>query len=125
MRILLLEPDRVMANKYIEFLELGDHKVNLQTDAQTAINSIDKNVPDLVIMEIQLAEHNGVEFLYELRSYSEWQNIPVIILSSVPESEVGVEHLNEKLNILEYIYKPDAKFIHLQKTINDLALVKS
>jgi DNA-binding response OmpR family regulator len=120
MRILLLEPDRLLAQKYIEFFDLKGYEVDFQTDSQSAIHSIDKQIPDLIIMEIQLAEHNGVEFLYELRSYPEWQDIPLVILSSVPEGEVGTQHLNEKLNITSYIYKPHAKLENLQKIIEEV-----
>ena len=31
--------------------------------------------PAIVMLELQLVEHSGIEFLYEFRSYPEWQRV--------------------------------------------------
>ena len=120
MQILLLEPDKILADKYSDYLGLQSHRVDWQTQAQSAIDSIDNQKPDLIIAEMQLAQHNGVEFLYELRSYPEWQKIPVIILSSVVESEIDYATIKKRLDIYAYLYKPHTKLSKLLETINEV-----
>lgn len=94
MRILLIEPDAVLAGTYIVALEAAGHTVTQAHTAQQAVMQADEHTPDLVILEPQMARHNGVEFLYEFKSYPEWQSIPVIILSSLSPDEL------EKLTVL-------------------------
>ena len=79
--ILIVEPDVVLAKSYQKALESLNYVVYLANSAQNAINQVDKNKIDLIILEIQLIDHSGIEFLYELRSYPEWDNIRIIILS--------------------------------------------
>jgi DNA-binding response OmpR family regulator len=113
--VLLIEPDKVLAGTYSSALQEGGFKVILAAGAQQAVNISDKNRPDLVILELQLIEHSGFEFLYEFRSYQDWQNIPVIILSSVPMSEFEDNWLliQRELGVVDYLYKPTTSLIKL------------
>jgi DNA-binding response OmpR family regulator len=90
-RILLLEPDQVLAEAYRQALQQQGHSVVLSTSAQTAVLVADDHRPDLVILELQLVEHSGIEFLYEFRSYADWQDIAVIIQSQVPPGEFAAK----------------------------------
>ena len=81
-KILLLEPDSVLAGNIERYFANAKHTVSVHSDPQQAVTSADSRAPDLIIAELQLAGRSGVEFLYEFRSYPEWQNIPVIILTS-------------------------------------------
>lgn len=113
-KILLLEPDRLLANDYIKALELANHSVIWQSDAQSAIHSIDKQIPDVILLELQIRNHNGIEFLHEIRSYTEWQEIPVILLSMVPKQMLALSpSIFKRLGIVDYLYKPQTKLKHL------------
>jgi replicative DNA helicase len=50
------------------------------TTAQQAIAAADSQKPDVVVLALEMARHNSIEFLYEFKSYSEWQNVPVLLL---------------------------------------------
>ena len=106
--ILLVEPDRVLAETYRSTLESAGHDVVPCASAQAAIFAADQRKPDIVILELQLIEHSGIEFLYELRSYQEWQDIPVLIHSQVPAGEFAAnwQLMRHRLSIAEYLYKP-------------------
>src|SRR5438309_2019280 len=103
--ILLVEPDYILARIYSQALNRAGYKVTLASNAQMAITLADKKQPDLVILELQLIEHSGIEFLYEFRSYQEWQAIPVIINSHVPPGEFSLSWsiLKEDLAISNYL----------------------
>lgn len=107
-RILLIEPDRVLADSYVEALIHAGHEVQAAGGAQAAIMSADAIQPDLVILELQLVEHSGIEFLYEFRSYPDWQATPVLLQTNVPRSEFGGswQLLSEELGVADYLYKP-------------------
>lgn len=124
MNVLLLEPDTILGRTYHQFLSANGHETEWVQDAQAAINAIDKNVPDLIIMELQLAVHNGVEFLYELRSYTEWQKLNVVVLSHVTEKAWLKRLLKKRLGVSKYLYKPHTKLVDLSGVISQATVAK-
>ena len=123
-QILLVEPDRLLSNTYELALEDAGYKVISANTAQAAILASDKNRPDLVILEVQLVEHSGIEFLYEFRSYEEWQNIPVIINTMVSPSEFKDNYkiLKDELGVSLYLYKPQSSLRELLSSIKEVDL---
>jgi DNA-binding response OmpR family regulator len=116
-RILLLEPNRILAETYRQALESAGYSVMWCVDAQGAVNLADKKKPKAAVVELQLAGHSGIEFLYEFRSYPEWQLVPVIVLSSVPPSEVDLEGSLKELGVVAYHYKPDVTLRKLLSSV--------
>lgn len=107
-QILLVEPDRLLADTYRQALESAGHKVVMCASAQSAIYAADEIKPDLVILEIQLIKHSGIEFLYEFHSYPDWQDVPILIQSHVPAGEFAGswDMLQAQLGVRAYFYKP-------------------
>ncbi len=124
MQILLVEPNRVNASIYSRALSKSGHMPCIVGEAEAAIHALDEQSADLVILELQLANHNGVEFLYELRSYPEWQALPILIHSLVPEYQVGLsKQAMQKLGIVGYLYKPITSLRALVDAVDDVAIV--
>ncbi len=120
-KILLLEPDALLAKNTLGALKKSGHKISWQSGAQPAISAIDKQIPDLIIMELQLTGHSGVEFLYELQSYPEWQTIPVIIYSHIPNAGEPAKHW-QQLGVVAYYYKPHTKLKELADSIDHILM---
>ena len=107
MNVLLLEPDVVLARLYSAALKAAEFQVQWRQTGQAAIKCIDDLFPDLIIMELQLRGHNGMAFLYELRSYTDLRNIPVILNSSVPpDLFTGADKAFSSFGVTSYLYKP-------------------
>lgn len=120
--ILLLEPDSILANLYIRAFEHVGHGVRRTVSAQDGVFHIDELLPDLVIVELQLVAHSGIEFLYELRSYAEWQKVPVIIHSCIPPTEFSdsLRLLRDKLGVQKYLYKPHTSLQTLLRSVTEV-----
>jgi DNA-binding response OmpR family regulator len=117
-RILLLETDRFMATNIAGVLEANGHVIDWQVDPQEAIISVDVQPVDLIISELILAGRSGVEFLYELRSYPDWQDMPVIIYTNVPPREVGVSAQGfSELKIDAYHHKCSTPLAELLRSV--------
>lgn len=125
MNILLIEPDLPLAQTYTTALKSDGHQTNHVVNAQGAVHQADSRKPDLVILEIQLVGHNGLEFLYEFRSYPEWQSIPVILHTLVPHSSVqsALETLGG-MGASRYLYKPQTSLQKLLLTISEFEPIK-
>ena len=107
MHVLLIEPDKVLAGTYQSVLQQSGHQVIVAVSAQEAVHMADQQKPDVVVLEMELARHNGVEFLYEFRSYHEWLDVPVIIHSFVAPTELAAATtLQGELGVVCVLYKP-------------------
>lgn len=106
--VMLIDSDNVLSDTLGRLLEKCGYTVIVASEAQQAVNLADANMPSLVITELLLREHNGLEFIYEFRSYPEWQDVPIIVMSRISEAESGItEYIRQTLSIVSYIYKPD------------------
>lgn len=85
MRVLLIEPDAATAQLVASYLQKKHLEVVVATNAQAAIQVLDQKSVDCIIVEPFMSAHNGVEFLHELRSYTDFATIPVVIYSSHAE----------------------------------------
>lgn len=122
MRVLIVEPDRILAELYRQALAGEGYDISVAATAQAAVFAADAHRPDVVLLEMQLVGHSGIEFMYELRSYTEWQHIPVVVLSNVPPVEFAGSRqlLEEELNIQTYHYKPQLSLKELIKSVQQL-----
>jgi len=116
----MIEPDRVLAETYREACVRAGHSLVPCASAQAAILAADQKTPDAVIVELQLIQHSGIEFLYEFRSYPEWQHIPVIIHSVVSPAEFADnwELFKQQAGISRYLYKPHTTLKELLATVD-------
>ncbi len=123
-RLVMLEPDVILARTYTEVLEQAGYEVCVCREAQEAVFCVDDAIPDVILLELQLVGHSGIEFLYELRSYADWRSIPVVVLSNVPPYEFNTNSqlLRETLGVSEYCYKPQTSLATMLSLTNQLAL---
>lgn len=114
MHILLIEPDRLEAVTLVAALERGGHTVAHAVSAQSAVHAADQKQPDVVVLELQLPRHNGVEFLYEFRSYPEWLAVPIVLHTFVPPRELAqAATLYNELGVVRTLYKPATNLAQL------------
>ena len=118
MKILLLEPNRMLAEQYVRYLEREAYEVSWCENAQTGVAAADVLRPDLIIVELLLAGHSGIEFLYEFRSYVDWLAVPVVILSGISQWSAGVSDATlADLGVSAYLYKPDTSLDQLGRQV--------
>ena len=121
MHILLLEPDRKTAQTAAAYLD-AHHTVTAVSTAQAAIHALDDDTIDLVVMELSLPEHNGIEFLYELRSYADLRTKPVILFCMNAVRPAEAEQLVTQLGVLAICQKGFTTLKQLTKIIEDSAV---
>lgn len=113
----------MLSRSYQAALEAGGHHVIACVGAQDAIAEADQQTPDVVVMELQLVAHNGLEFLYEFRSYVDWQTTPVVVQSYVPSHHLAANWsvMSQRLGVTDYLYKPQASLRQLIAAVDDAA----
>jgi DNA-binding response OmpR family regulator len=117
-KILLIEPDGILAGNIRDYFAKAGHQVVVHNDLQQAIIAADKIKPAAVIMEMQLAGRNGIEFLYEFRSYPDWQDLPVIIYTFVkPEELAAYDRVLHDLSVSSRLFKPESNLHELLQSV--------
>jgi CheY-like chemotaxis protein len=118
--ILLIETDRLLAKNLSKYLTKFGHEVSWHVEPQAAMDSADQKCPDVIVLDLLLANsRSGIEFLYEFRSYPEWQHLPVVIFSHVAAEDLkDCLDSMQQLNVAAYRYKPTTTLKDLAQTIN-------
>lgn len=100
-KILIIEDDLSIANELKEMLDNAGYQAEKTENFQTILESIKKDSPDLILLDINLPKINGEILLQEIRKK---HNIPIIMVTS-KNSEVD-EVLSMSYGADDYITKP-------------------
>jgi len=65
---------------------------------------LEKNIPDLILLDVEMPDMNGYEAIKILKSKAETKEIPVIFLTAKTDGESELEGLS--LGAIDYITKP-------------------
>jgi CheY-like chemotaxis protein len=79
-KILIVDDEEVIRMLYGEELEDEGYRVVTTGSGHGLIELIGKEKPDLIILDIKMAEHNGLDLLQDVRR--DFYNIPVILCSA-------------------------------------------
>ena len=99
--ILVVEDDTSLSEWIFDYLTEHGFQVTLANRGDTAVELIQADMPDLVLLDIMLPEKNGFEVCKEVRSF-----YPSPILMVTACSEESDEILGLELGADDYINKP-------------------
>ena len=81
-----------------------DYEVIPINSGDRALQYLRREKPDLILMDIQMAQMSGIETLREIRGMEKCKDIPVIMLTSKQDRASVVE--SSKLGVYDYVIKP-------------------
>ena len=110
-KALIIEDDVWLLEMYQHALVSDGIEVISASSAEAGLAALDAHLDvNIIILDMFLPSHSGIEFLHELASYSDVNELPIIILSSVNKRDFGMT--NQRwlhYGVVEYLYKPDTK----------------
>jgi phosphoserine phosphatase RsbU/P len=83
-RILIVDDTRSNVDVLLEALR-GDYKLSVALDGTTALQSVQKSPPDLVLLDIMMPGIDGYEVCRQLRAHESTRELPVMFLSSLED----------------------------------------
>lgn len=102
-RILAVDDNAIVLTRIANTL-CNDYEVITVNSGVRALRYLKEEKPDLILLDIQMANKDGIETLREIRNMEDRENIPVIMLTGVEDKEFVLE--SAKIGICDYILKP-------------------
>ncbi len=112
-QVLVVEDDQPIRKLIDINLRLHNYEVTTVADGFEALQQLEKERPDLIILDIMLPKMDGWEVLRQLRQDERFQDVPVVVLTAKTQDTDIIQ--GWQLGADEYITKP----------FSPLALVKT
>jgi adenylate cyclase len=93
-KALLVDDDEVVRRGVRQALEPIGWQVTEAENGQVAVEAITAARPDVIILDLMMPKMDGFEFLDELRRRSDWQGIPVVVITAKDLTDEDRERLN-------------------------------
>ena len=101
------DPDIREAIKIV--LETQSYELTFASNGEECLEQVQKNTPDVIILDLLMPKRDGFEVIKELRGYHRYPRIPILILTAVKkeagdrryELETGLS-----MDVDDYIEKP-------------------
>ncbi len=101
---LLIDDDADVCESVKHLLELEGFNVDFSVNVSDLIPRLEESVPDILLLDQNLAGQKGTDWLKILRSKKRFLNIPVIMLTGVHDNSEKVNALNSGAD--DYVVKP-------------------
>lgn len=102
-RILAVDDTAIVLTRISNILG-NDYEVITVNSGVRALRYLEQEKPDLILLDIQMAQKDGIQTLREIRTMKDREDIPVIMLTGVEDRDFVLE--SAKLGICDYILKP-------------------
>ncbi len=117
-KIVIVEDDLSLAEIYKTRLEIIGYTCFLAYNGITALYFIQKEIPDLVLLDLMVPDIAGDQILATMRK-SDWgRKIPVLIISNLNESEAPAGLRN--LDIEDYLVKANLSNDQIDTVVNNI-----
>lgn len=118
MKILLVDDEEEFVTTLAERLELRGIQALVATDGETAMELIETDPPQIVILDVMMPGLGGLEVLKRIKARS--PQTPVILLTGRGSTKEGIEGMH--LGAADYLMKP----INIEELIKKIqASIKS
>ncbi|EOT23697.1 hypothetical protein C805_02980 [Eubacterium sp. 14-2] len=102
-RILAVDDNAIVLTRISNILQ-NDYDVITVNSGIRALKYLEMEKPDLILLDIQMEQKNGIETLQEIRGMDDMADIPVIMLTGVEDKDFVLS--SARLGICDYILKP-------------------
>jgi len=117
-KIMVVDDEYEVADIVKKMLESEGFEVIIANSGEEALKKLEKERPDLILLDIMMPGMDGWETLKKIKSNEKFRDIPVSMLTALPLTPDDTK--DKPINSIEnYIVKPFSKKVLLQK-VNDI-----
>ena len=101
-RVLIVDDEEELVTTIAERLQIRGIQAQTATDGETALQMIEADPPQVVVLDVMMPGMGGIEVLQRMKAQN--LKIPVILLTGYGSTEQGMEGM--KLGAFDYLMKP-------------------
>jgi CheY-like chemotaxis protein len=90
-KLLIVDDEKHIRLLYAEELEEEGYEVAVASDGLEILERIEKEKPDVIILDIKMVSSNGLDVLQEIRN--KFYNLPVILCSAYGSYKVDIKSI--------------------------------
>lgn len=117
-RILVVDDDVMITGLLSEYLRKSGYEVKTACNGGEAIDKVREQVPDLILLDIEMPEKDGLSTLKDIRQDYGSANLPIIILSAEDDKKLWASAMDNGAN--DFIQKPYDKIEILARVKTNL-----
>lgn len=117
-KLLVVDDDEMNRDILARQLTRFGHQVVLAVDGPEALRRLEESEVELVLLDLYMPGMNGHQVLERIKSHSQWQHIPVIMLSAAAHTESIVRCIEAGAD--DYVVKPANPILLRARTIASL-----
>jgi len=81
------------------------YQIETALNAREAFMRIEKQIPDLILLDLLMPKVSGFDFLEQLRKDEKTRKTPVIVISAISTDEESTRKIND-LGTVDFLRKP-------------------
>lgn len=123
-KVLVVEDNELNLKLFCDLLTIKDHEVILSKDGFNILEIVIEQLPDLILMDIQLADVSGLDLIKILKNDPKTNKIPIIVITAfamknevIRISESGCDlYLSKPVSIDNFFFSVE-RFISNNNTV--------
>lgn len=101
--ILIIDDEPDILRLTVIRLESSGYVVSQAPDSEEALELLNKNIPDLILLDMLLPGMQGGDFCKKLKAETRFKDIPIILFTA---SVMGITEIAKEVGAQDYITKP-------------------
>jgi len=84
MKVMIIDDNVVDLKLLSAVIEQEGEQISGLSSAENALDSVRADLPDLILLDLNLSGHDGLEFVRELRASPDTRHVPVVAITAYP-----------------------------------------
>lgn len=92
-KILVVDDEPDVRNFLATCIQDAGFMVDSAVDGQDALENIEKEIPDLMTLDMVMPRKSGIELIRTLRKNEKWSKLPIIVITAHAQNEFASEDI--------------------------------
>ena len=118
--VLVVDDDPFQHQIINDALRDENYKMISMFNGESALTLLLRTRPDLILMDINMPDYNGMEILQKIKGYKHLDGVPIIMITSNQSKNMIIESIQK--GAVNYIAKPFTRTLMVEKVRAALAI---
>jgi twitching motility two-component system response regulator PilH len=122
LKILIVDDEEALLDMYKEKLVFEGYEVHTAMDGEKGVAKAIEVLPDVILLDLIMPVMNGFDALKALKADPQTKDIPVYLLTNIPEAASGGK--DKELGAAGYLFKAETEPRKLAAVMKEVKKIK-